>query len=54
MSSWAVEDWFVKWLEMARIEMSSTESSPLAQETDAELPLCCSQLPATEEHKMAA
>jgi hypothetical protein len=58
MSAWESEEWFLKWLELARIEMSGEDESFLpppegAQEVP-QTPLGCSHLLAPEEDKMAA
>jgi hypothetical protein len=59
MKAWESAEWFVKWLELARVEMGEAAaenhlSEHTGQEAHAESPFGCTQLGATEEHKLAA
>ena len=59
MSSWEAADWFEKWLELARIEMTGEAAENLSLATPdgdsgAQPSFGHSQLFATEDNKLAA
>jgi hypothetical protein len=59
MKAWDSAEWFVKWLELARIKMGdaaaeSNLTGDNVQGADTGSAFGCAQLGETEEHKLAA